>query len=127
MMNSANRVHLSLQCQDRFNTFPSSLLSLRSFMFVFCKSLREKKKKKMFSHQAEASIFSHKCVNGQTLIISLPGEMLANMIENYKDISLGIISYSFCSTSPRFSLSFFFFFCLICVYNYVCACVFMRI
>lgn len=50
-------------------------------------------KKKLFSHQAEASIFSHKCANGQTLIISLTGEMHAYTLENYKDISSSIISY----------------------------------
>lgn len=52
-------------------------------------------KKKLFSHQAEASIFSHKCANGQTLIISLTGKMHAYTLENYKDISSSIISYSF--------------------------------
>lgn len=83
---------------------------------MFCRPL---KKKKMFSHQAEASIFSHKCVNEQTLIISLTVKMYASTIENYKDISSGIISYSFSSTSPLYPS-----FCIICMCDYACACVF---
>lgn len=76
----------------------------------------------MFSHQAEASIFSHKRVNGQTLIISLTGEMHACTMGNYKDISSGIISYLYSSTSPLFPSFFVLFLCVImCVC--VCACV----
>lgn len=41
--------------------------------------------------------------------------MPANTIENYKDISSGIISYSFSSTGPLFPS-----FCVICMCDYVC-------
>lgn len=75
-------------------------------------------RKKIF-HQAEASIFAHKCDNGQTLIISLTGKMHTDTIENYKDISSGIISYS--STPPTRVFSFPPFLSFICVILYVCA------
>ena len=75
----------------------------------------------MFSHQAEASIFSHQCVNGQTLIISLTGGMHANAIENYTDISSGIISYSFFLHKLFFFPSFYLF--VRCVCACACACV----
>lgn len=71
--------------------FSLAFFLLDLFMFMFA----DAGKKNLFSHQAEASIFSHKCANGQTLIISLTGEMHAYTLENYKDISSSIISYSF--------------------------------
>ena len=50
--------------------------------------------------------------------------MHANTIENYKDISSGIISYLYSSTSPLFP-SFFVLF--LCVIMCVCVRVFVRI
>lgn len=55
-----------------FTIFLSCSYSFRSFMF--CRPLQKK----------GASIYSHKCVNGETLIISLTGKMHVNTIENYR-------------------------------------------
>lgn len=95
-----------------FNNFLFACFLLDLLCFADCW-------RKIFSHQAEESIFSHKCVNGQTLIISLTGEMPANTIENYKDISSGIISYSFSSTSPLFPSFLCHLYVWLCVWAHV--------
>lgn len=103
-----------LQCAFKFAQYRFNAVPLGLLCFGLFKSSQQENAPTSVRGMREAS-------HGQTLIISLTGEMHANTTENYKDISSGIISYSYSS----FPVFFFVFFGNL--YVWLCVCVFMRI